>query len=155
MTPAEIDRYLAEHIPVTSRMGISTVRYGRRGFELRAPLGLNTNHRSTVFGGSLATLAITAGWATVHFRLTEHCPGAKTVIQTSSMEYERPATGTVTALCHAPPASEWDRFLRTLERRSRARIGVEVILRVQEEVVARFRASYVALFDPASAPSAS
>ena len=42
----------------------------------------------------------------------------------STLDFDAPADGDFTASSTLPPAPEWDRFLLTLERRSRARLVV-------------------------------
>ncbi len=113
---------------------------------LEAPLEPNLNHRATAFGGSVAALAILAGWTLVHERLhDEGMEGASTVIQTSEMRYVAPVHGSFQARCEAPDAASWDRFLRTLRRWSKARVSVSVEVTCGGALVGTFRGAYVTL----------
>ena len=153
MNPSDVERYLHEHIPLTASMGVSVEIAGQDRVVLRAPLDPNINHRDTVFGGSASALAILAGWTLVHVRMREmgHSP-RRIVIQRNTMEYERPIAGDFTAVCRAPTAEAWKRFLRILERRGMARITLEATLYaegpVDPEPAGRFDGAYVVMEDP-------
>ncbi len=51
-----LDRYLAEHIPLSQAIGIRVHHFGVDGLTLQAPLAGNTNDKGTGFAGALATL---------------------------------------------------------------------------------------------------
>ena len=112
---------------------------------IEAPLAPNLNHRSTAFGGSVAALAILAGWALVHARLTHEGSEARTVIHESAMRYDAPIDAAFTAVCDAPQPEAWSRFKRTLARRGRARIRLAVRVESEGMVAARGEGAYVAL----------
>src|SRR5690606_23402042 len=95
---------------------------------LYAPLEPNINHRSTVFGGSAAAVAILAGWSLLHLRLGHGGRNSRIVIQSSSVYYEHPIDAAFEAVAPRPETPEWDRFLHTLRRRGRARIRLQVDL---------------------------
>jgi thioesterase domain-containing protein len=141
----QITDYLHEHIPVTRAMGVRVAAAGEAGVRLAAPLEPNLNHQSTAFGGSISAVAILSAWTLVHTRL-RHLPGRRQiVIQRGSTEYLQPVRGEFEAWCAAPPELEWTGFLRTLERRGRARIELTSELVSDGAVVARFRGVYVAM----------
>jgi hypothetical protein len=62
VSPAELERYLHEHIPLSRAMGVAVDSATTDGVRLRAPLAPNINHRETVFGGSASALCILAAW---------------------------------------------------------------------------------------------
>jgi len=118
---------------------------GPDGVRIEAPLGPNLNHRSTAFGGSVAALAILAGWALVHVRLADEGVEGRTVIHESSVRYDAPIEGAFTAVSGAPDPAAWARFRRTLERRGRARIRVGVRVESGGHEAARMEAAYVTI----------
>jgi thioesterase domain-containing protein len=124
MTPAEITRYLHEHIAITRQLGASVDAYDGASVRIVAPLGPNLNHRQTAFGGSLAALAILAGWTLVHLALRERGTDARLVIQRSEVDFDAPVDGDLVVSAALPPAPQWERFLAMLERHSRARVRV-------------------------------
>jgi thioesterase domain-containing protein len=145
--PAIVQAYLHEHIPISAAMGISVVAAGPVAVALEAPLEQNVNHRSTVFGGSCASVAILAAWTLAHLRVAATGP-SRVVIQHGTTDYLRPIRGAFTATCWLDDERAWDRFLRTLARFGRARIELEAAVTSGDELVATFRGMYVALAGP-------
>lgn len=145
-----MEAYLREHIPLTAAMDVHVVRADPSGVVLEAPLEPNLNHRETAFGGSVAALAILAGWTLVHERLESvGIEGMRTVIQRSEVRYVAPADGPFRAACEAPQPADWDRFLHTFDRRGKARIGVTVDVTCRGVLVAIFQGAYATLGPPA------
>jgi thioesterase domain-containing protein len=142
---ADVEAYLHEHIPISRAMGISVVEASGSRVSLRAPLEPNVNHRSTVFGGSCASVAILAAWTVVHLRVRAAGTEGRVVIQRGATEYRLPIQGTFTATCEAPPTPVWDRFDRVLRRRGQARIELAAVVTSAGTVVATFSGTYVAI----------
>ncbi|MBN1239859.1 MAG: YiiD C-terminal domain-containing protein [Gammaproteobacteria bacterium] len=145
MSPAELERYLHEHIPVTRAIGVGVASVGEDRVVLRAPLAPNVNHRDTVFGGSASALAILAAWSLVHTRLTSAGIVCRLVIQRNAMEYDAPITGDFTARSALAEPQQWSRFTRALQRRGKARVAVSAVLEQADRVVGRFTGEFVAL----------
>jgi thioesterase domain-containing protein len=140
--PGTVEAYLHEHIPISAAMGITVTAASPVEVALSAPLEPNVNHRSTVFGGSCASVAILAAWTLVHL----HVGGpARVVIQHGAMDYLLPIRGPFTATCQVADAAAWDRFDRTLARRGRARIELDATVSSEGRSVAVFRGTYVAI----------
>lgn len=142
---ATLERYLHDHIPITGPLGVRVLEATPDAVHLSAPLAPNVNHRKTAFGGSLSAVAILAAWSWLHLRLRADGFVGRIVIQGNSMEYVAPADGRFDALCPAPSSERWTQFARTLERRGRARLKLDVEVRVSDQLVARFRGEYVAV----------
>lgn len=115
-----------------------------------APLAPNLNHRDTAFGGSVAALAILAGWTLVHVRLRDAGIAAHTVIQTSEVRYLAPIEAPFEAEARPPAPTAWKRFLATLKRRGRGRVHLQVGVRSDGAVVATLEGAYVSFRDPGS-----
>jgi len=145
MNSEMLERYLHDHIPLSAAMKAEVVDVGEAGVTLRAPLEPNINHRETVFGGSASALAILAAWSLVHLRLREVGVRSRIVIQRSTLDHERPIHGWFTARSHIEDPASWERFLRGLERKGRARVVVAALLESEGEVVGRFEGLFVAL----------
>ncbi|HEY7377226.1 MAG TPA: YiiD C-terminal domain-containing protein, partial [Steroidobacteraceae bacterium] len=77
--------------------------------------------------------------------LEEHDLHAELVIQDSRVEYLAPVRGDFTARATLPEASEFARFLRTLERRGKARIRVAVTISQGGTDVVRFEGTFAAV----------
>jgi thioesterase domain-containing protein len=126
-------------------MGIGVGEATDERVSLRAPLEPNVNHRSTVFGGSCASVAILAAWTLVHLRVQQAGIVGRVVIQRGATEYRLPIQGTFTATCESPGEAAWDRFDRALRRRGQARVELGAVVTCDDVVVATFSGAYVAI----------
>jgi thioesterase domain-containing protein len=141
----EVEQYLHRNIPMSAAMGIRVRQATPGRVELWAPLAPNINHQSTVFGGSAAAVATLSAWTLVHVGLHRANVEATTVIQRNSMSYEEPIHGDFTAVCTFDDDSSWRRFVRTIERRGRARITMNAHLMFEGRQAASFEGDFVAL----------
>lgn len=144
MNTAEIELYLHEHIPLSAAMQVRVLEAGPAGVRLEAPLAPNINHRETAFGGSIASIAVLAGWALVHFGLRRENFSPRVVVQTHNVEYLLPIDGTFESFCPAPDANDWNRFLKTLRRHGRARIDLKIEVSCRKVIATTSQASFVA-----------
>jgi thioesterase domain-containing protein len=134
----------ADRMPITSALGIALVELEDRHLVLAMPLGPNRNHKGTVFAGSLSALATLAGWSAVWLALREAGVEAHVVIQDAQIHYLSPTRSDVTAATALPEPATWQRVMKSLDRRGRARLTVTAELRdVGGAVVARFSGRYV------------
>lgn len=154
-TPAELEAYLHEHIPLTRAMQVAVVAVTLDRAELAAPLAPNINHRDTVFGGSAAALATLAGWTLLHARLAVARLPCRLVIQRNVMDYDQPIPDAFRATARLADAGDWPRFERTLRRHGRARITAHAELHCRGLPVARFEGDFVAVTNlPSESPRA-
>jgi thioesterase domain-containing protein len=142
---AALEAYLHQHIPISRAMGIGVVEASGERVSLRAPLEPNVNHRSTVFGGSCASVAILAAWTLVHLRVQAAGIVGRVVIQRGATDYRLPIQGSFLATCESPGESAWDRFDRALLRRGQARVELDAVVTSDGVVVATFAGAYVAI----------
>jgi thioesterase domain-containing protein len=98
-----------------------------------------------VFGGSASALAILAAWSLVNVRLREIGIATRIVIQKNTTEHDLPIEGMFSARSHIREPEAWGRFLRTLEKRGRARITVHAHLHFEGAVAGRFEGDFVAI----------
>ncbi|HUE96534.1 MAG TPA: YiiD C-terminal domain-containing protein [Longimicrobiaceae bacterium] len=146
----DLELYLHKHIPISAAMGVTVASASADRVHLQAPLDLNINHRSTVFGGSAAAVAILAGWSLLHVRIGHEGRGDRIVIQRSSVDYVLPIDDDFDAIARAPDPADWRRFQKMLARRGVGRIDLAVELRCHREVAGECVGAYVVL--PTSAP---
>lgn len=145
MEAAALQEYLHEHIPLSAAMQAIVRSVSADAVILDAPLAPNINHRDTVFGGSASALAILAAWSLIHTRLASIGVSCRLVIQRNSVEYTAPMPGDFSATVRLAEPTSWERFLRTLERRGRARIEVACELTSGGAVCGQFVGSFVAI----------
>lgn len=148
MDAAGLEAYLREHIPLSAAMDARVVAASAEEVVLSVPLEPNLNHRKTAFGGSVAALAILAGWALVHLRLRGDGVEARTVIQRSDVTYLHPVGDAFQARAVAPDPDAWRRFRKALKRFGRGRVVVRAQVLSGGTVVAELDGDYVSL--PAS-----
>jgi thioesterase domain-containing protein len=144
VTPLELEQYLHRHIPLSRAMQVSVLEVQLQRVILAAPLEPNINHRDTVFGGSATAVAVLAGWSLVHVRLVHAGLASRLVIQRNTMTFSQPMAGAFTAQSSLVDA-QWEKFMRTLMRRTRARISVLCQLYCAGEEAACFEGDFVAL----------
>ncbi len=128
-------------------MGIVVLEASHALIALRAALEPNLNHRSTAFGGSVASLAVLAGWSLLRIGFDNVAPTPQIVIQRSAMEYLAPIAGPFEARCARPRDEDWQRFLSTFTRRGRARLELDVDVHCDGAPAARLRGGFVAVRD--------
>lgn len=145
MSPAALQAYLHEHIPLAQAMAVEVRAASPAAIELIAPLAPNVNHRGTAFGGSIVTLATLAGWSLLRVRLDSATPLPHLVIQRSRMDYLRPIDGAFCARVAYPLEADWPTFLARLAERGRARLTLEVEVWCGDTLAARMEGVFVAL----------
>jgi len=145
ISPAELASYLHTHIPLSGAMGVSVAAVSGESVTVTAPLEPNINHRGTVFGGSASAVAVIAAWSLLHLRVREAGLNAQLVIQRNTMDYDKPINGAFTARSELANPDRWERFLRTLERRGRSRIGVDAVLTCEGELAGHLHGEFVAI----------
>ena len=146
MSPAQLQEFLREHIPLTGAMELHIESCGTDAIHLSAPLAPNINHRQTLFGGSAAAIAIMSAWSMVHLRLRAECdPLPRIVIQRNTMNWTAPIHGEVHARCETPDQATWDRLLKGLRRKGRGRITLHSTLFSDDAPAAHFEGTFVAI----------
>jgi len=144
MTPAQLEKYLHDHIPLSAAMQVSVIEVSSDSVVLGAPLEPNINHRHTVFGGSASAVAILAAWSLLHTRLESSGLSSRLVIQRNAMGYELPIAGSFTARSRISAPDAWGSFTRMLRRKGRARISVSCALEYAGQTAGRFDGEFVA-----------
>jgi thioesterase domain-containing protein len=140
----DLETYLHTHIPLSAAMQVAVVSATPDAVTLSAPLAPNINHRSTAFGGSVSTLAILSAWSLVNLRLKAEGHHTRLVIQSNRMDYDAPIESEFTATATLADATAWPLFLKMLQRKGRARIIVQSVVRCGDVVGGRFEGEFVA-----------
>jgi thioesterase domain-containing protein len=145
MTTDEVQQYLYDHIPLSKAMQVSVIALSDSEVILSAPLAPNINHRDTVFGGSASALAILAAWSLLYLRLRNAGVESRIVIQRNTMDYQLPMDGEFFARSSLTHPEEWDRFMRMLTSKGRARISVSSTTEFEGKVTGQLVGEFVAL----------
>ncbi len=142
---AALHAYLAEAIPLYRAMEATVADADTGSVALVAPLAPNTNHQSTAFGGSVASLATLACWGWLWVLLRDAGIDARLVVARSEIDYLKPVLTALNARCNAPASATTRVFLDGLARKGRARIELEAVVTDDAGVVcARFTGRFVA-----------
>lgn len=121
-----LESILHHDIPLTRDMGLKVLDWHDQQLRLHLPLEANVNHKSTMFGGSLYCAAVLAGWGWLHLRLREEgIEDGHIVIQEGQISYPLPVTMDAIAICQAPGAAQWKKFLAIYRRYGRARLTLQ------------------------------
>ncbi|UJW85975.1 YiiD C-terminal domain-containing protein [Devosia sp. SL43] len=147
MTPAALETYLHDHIPLSRAMAVRVVSSAPGHVELSAPLGPNINVHGTAFGGSVSTLGVLAAWSALHLRLDQEAIACQLVIHRSQIDYLAPIAGDFTAIARLDEAN-WPAFLHMLTRRGKARLTVVAELSFAGQVAARLTGEFVTIAEP-------
>jgi thioesterase domain-containing protein len=139
----ELDDYIYKHIPLTQAIQVHSISLDIYGLTLAAPLAPNHNHQASAFGGSLASLAMLAGWGLLWLGL-KHGQDANIVVRDLHMEFLRPVNGLMNAVCALPTAAAWEKFTLTLDRRHKARLDLRIEVICQAVMCARCTGQFVA-----------
>lgn len=139
--------FLETEIPLLAHMAVQISRPDARTLRVIAPIGPNSNHHGTAFGGSIAALGIACGWAWTYLRLQEEALACKLVIQKAAVDYLAPVHADFTAECRLADDSGWQDFTQCLRNRKRARIELSVPTYCDGKRVAQHQAVYAAIID--------
>ncbi|MGJ8673621.1 YiiD C-terminal domain-containing protein [Rubritalea sp.] len=121
----EVLEYVYEHIPITEHLGAKLEYYDGSELEVSAPLEANINHRNSAFGGSMSAIGILSGWALLFIKMRELGLASKLVIQSSQFQFLEPVVTDFVARSSLPDSHLYQRFLKILARKGKARIRVE------------------------------
>lgn len=139
----ELEGFLHEKIPVTGLMGVAVESSDEERLVLTAPLDVNHNHLGTAFGGSLASVAILAGYTLLWSRIGES--GTHIVIRESQTRYLRAVTKNIRAICEVPDPAVFDAFMRRFREKGKARIHIRVTVDEDDATCVEFTGEYVAV----------
>lgn len=139
----ETEEFLHSRIPITRMMGVKVEECDAEKLVLSAPLGINHNHLGTAFGGSLASVAVLAGYGFLWTRIVNR--DCHIVIRDSSTRYLHPVTRDIRAVCRPPDDEAWTAFMRCFEEKRKARIRLHVTVEEDGRVCLDFEGEYVAL----------
>jgi thioesterase domain-containing protein len=143
MNKFEIESFLNEQIPISRAMDLSVIIVNDEVAILKASLETNKNHLGTAFGGSLQSLLIFSAYTWLFHFLHEICE-CHVLIKNSHTEYLLPVREDIVATCRKPDEQLIEEFMKTYERRGKARIELEASIATVDGVSCQFRGQFVA-----------
>jgi thioesterase domain-containing protein len=145
MDRKELQEYLYKNIPLSKAIGVEVQEISDAGVTLFAPLAQNVNHQGTVFAGSASAVALLSAWALLSARMKNESIGGRGVVYKNSMSYDLPIGGDFTAFSPSPDTAAWQRFLKTLRLKGRARIKLRATLYSSGQQVGKMEGDFVGL----------
>jgi thioesterase domain-containing protein len=139
----EIEEFFHQQIPLTRAMELHVESYDERGLVLTAPLASNHNHLGTAFGGSLAAMAMVAGYGLVWLLLGGR--EGHVVVRDATISFRRPVRGVLRAVCRRPAESALAEFLATFAGSHNAHLRLEVAIEQDDRVAVHFEGTFVAI----------
>ena len=143
MDKLELEAYMRENIPLARAMDVRFDELTPLSAQLSAPLEPNLNHHGTGFGGSLASLALLAGWAALRAAAHEAGINPLFVVRRYGFEFLAPARGELVANARVPEG--WPEFVRAFSTGAGGRLEVNCELTSDGRQVGRCTALYVGL----------
>lgn len=144
MTPKQLQTFLYDQIPLARALGVSVVKADAISAVLKTPLEPNRNHLGTAFGGSLGAVLILSGYTWLYNALATRGHLCHVILQRHETDYLVPVDQTFETTARGPDEKEFERFLRTLERKGRARITLEAIVGSFDRPACEFTGDFVA-----------
>lgn len=143
ITSHQLQNVLNDEIPITHALGIKVEEVANNFIILSAPLSNNINHKSTVFGGSLYSVAVLSGWAMIYSLLDTLGIHAHIVIHESKIEYLKPVSQDFRVRCEIEDLTEVDKKLAMFERKGISRIQLTARVLNGERPAVKFIGWYV------------
>ena len=141
----ELEKALYANIPIAASMGARAMTVSDERVALSAPLGPNTNHANTAFGGSVYSVAVLSRWALASE--TARAAGLDCdyiVVQDGEIDYLLPVASDFTAEASWLKPGDREKFVAMLGRKGRARATLESQVKAGGVVCAKLRARFAA-----------
>ncbi len=122
-----LEDLLHHDIPLTRTMQLRVESWQEQTLCLAMPLEPNINHTGSMFGGSLYSISVLAGWGWLTLRLREAgITDGHIVIKGGQLDYPAPMLGEARAFCAPPAVEDWDKFVAMYQRRGRSRLTLNI-----------------------------
>jgi thioesterase domain-containing protein len=142
----ELQRYLHNHIPMTEQMGLVVKDVSNTSVALAMPLDKNTNHQGTAFAGSISSLGLISGWATLwHFMHTLHGLDPTVVAKSSETLFKQPITSDFEAYVVDFDNDIFLEFLRAYTGRAKGQMSLTSHITTNGKTAAIHNGVFVAL----------
>ena len=145
MSVAELEEMLHRYIPLSRQMGIAVAKLDERRVELMAEAEANRNHRGTIFGGSMISLALLTGWAMLLNAVGDFAVAQRLVVKSTQVDFLQPARQHLRGVCLTPAREVLHEFVQCLNRNAKAMIAVNCSIYDQEILAAKVEALYIAI----------
>ncbi len=95
-----LERTWHEEIPISEHMGIKLIQYDEQSIEVGASLNKNINLHSSMFAGSIYSLATLSAWGMIFLELKQQALEGEIVLGEGSIKYTKPLKKRPRAICN-------------------------------------------------------
>lgn len=142
----ELQHYLYDNIPLSKALGVAIPYLSDDKVVMSAPFINNINHKETVFGGSLHAVATLSCWTFLYTQLKKaSSKHFEIVITESHISYLAPVDSDFSVVATAPEAAAWQRFLKILLAKGKARLKLSATLTHNEHLAVSYTATFAAI----------
>lgn len=145
MNPADLETYLYEQIPMAKALGILVKKAELRQVILQAPIDVNINHKKTVFGGSLYSIATLACWSLAFLNAKHLNVECEIVISKGEIDYKAPVTGDFEVTCQIQDEKAYTQFCDRLTRRNLSRLTLTAQIQEKGLIAVEYKGDFVAI----------
>ena len=144
--PIELQKYLQQNIPLTAAMKLRVIEITPAAVTITMPLSPNRNHQGTAFAGSISSLGLISGWATLwHIMHTVHGFSPVILAGKSETTFKLPINGDCEARVVELDAQTLTAFLEAFSKGEKARISVTTQIVNGGKIASLHRGEYIAL----------
>lgn len=144
MSPLELENFLHHEIPISKAFQVKVLKADQKQVELLCPLEPNHNHLGTAFGGSLAAVAILAGYTWIFQEMSRLGYQVHVLLKSSQADYSKPVQEDLHAICQAPQQKDFESFLKIFEKKGLARLHLTSEIQTSEGVACILKGEFVA-----------
>ncbi len=140
----KLQTFLYEEIPLTEKMGLTLVNFSDDELLVNAPLDLNINDKSTVFGGSSSALMIIAAWSLIKLNCEKHNIDADIVIHKNETTWQKAMSVDLILKARFHQPYPFEEIKTTIESGKHKRIECSITLEDHEaKIYSTMLAKYV------------
>ncbi len=141
----ELQNFLYQKIPLSQHMQIQILELNENEAKLFCPLSANYNHMGTAFGGSISAGLLLACYAWFFNVLKIKGIESHVVVKESRINFIHPVESDFIVSCKAPPKSDYEKLLKILTKKDRAKIELNAAVLMDEKICAQMSAEFVAI----------
>ncbi len=145
MNPSELQVYLYEQIPMAKALGILVKKVELKCIILQAPLDVNINHKKTVFGGSLYSIATLACWSLAFLNAKQLNIKCEIVISKGEIDYKSSVTGDFEVTCQIEDEKAYAQFCDRLTKRNLSRLSLTAQIQEKGLIAVEYKGDFVAI----------
>ncbi len=141
----DLENFLHKNIPLSKHMQIQIVELTEWEAKLLCPLSANSNHMNTAFGGSISAGLLLACYAWLFNTLKAKGIDSHVVVKESKINFIHPVESDFIISCKAPIRSDYEKLLKILGKKDRAKIQLSATVLVGEKICAQMSSEFVAI----------